>query len=322
MGLIKKPCEIEAKKTISMMVYGQPGMGKTTLALSAPGAVLFDYDGGVNRINAAHQVPTLQVTNWAETTEALAEVAQEPSYKTIVIDTLGKMVGYIEKYIQENDLAENKGKRVWTYPNGALTLKGFGERKNIFKQFLMSVATSGKSVVFVAHEKEDRNGDEIIKRADAGSDGFAGDIFKDLDLVGYVYGIGNERHITFQTNNTHFCKKTGSMLNDYKLPVVVDEKGAAVGTNDFIAKTILTTYVADQTHSNELHNCYNKLVEEIKGKAAEIADADSANDFVEYVKGITHIYDSKVVAGELIKARAAELNLSYDKTAGKYVAGC
>lgn len=319
MGLIKKPNEIEAKKNISMMIYGQPGMGKTTLALSAPGVVLFDYDGGVNRINAAHQVPTLQVTCWEETMEALQEVVADPSYKTIVIDTLGKMVGYIEKYIIANDLATNKGKRVWTYPNGSLTLKGFGERKNIFKNFLMQVMTSGRSVVFVAHEKEEKRDNMVVKRADAGSDGFAADIFKDLDLVGYIYGVGNERHITFQTNDEHFCKKTGSMQNDYVIPVTVDAAGNAAGQNNFIATVVLPTYTADQNRSKMMHTEYDKLVSQIKEKVAQITNVDEVNAFVDEAKQIAHIYDSKVVLGELMQAKLKELNLTWDKEAKKYV---
>ena len=61
MGLIKKSNELTVKTTLSALIYGQPGMGKTTLALSAPNPVLFDYDGGIHRVNAAHRVPTVQL---------------------------------------------------------------------------------------------------------------------------------------------------------------------------------------------------------------------------------------------------------------------
>lgn len=42
MGLIKKPNELQVKKTLSALIYGQPGMGKTTLALSSPHPLLLD----------------------------------------------------------------------------------------------------------------------------------------------------------------------------------------------------------------------------------------------------------------------------------------
>ena len=58
MGLIKKPNELVVKTNLSALIYGQPGMGKTTLALSAPHPLLLDFDGGIHRVNAALRVDT------------------------------------------------------------------------------------------------------------------------------------------------------------------------------------------------------------------------------------------------------------------------
>ena len=66
MGLIKKPNELAVKPTWSALIYGQPGMGKTTLALSAPLPLLLDFDGGVHRVNAAHRVDTVQIAKCIE----------------------------------------------------------------------------------------------------------------------------------------------------------------------------------------------------------------------------------------------------------------
>ena len=54
MALIKKAAELEINSAIKMMIYGQAGMGKTTLALSAPSPLLIDFDGGVKRVNMNH----------------------------------------------------------------------------------------------------------------------------------------------------------------------------------------------------------------------------------------------------------------------------
>ena len=88
MGLIKKPNELTVKNALSALIYGQPGMGKTTLALSSPQPLLLDFDGGVHRVNAAHRVDTVQISKWEEVDEVLTsgEIAE---YKTIVIDTAG-----------------------------------------------------------------------------------------------------------------------------------------------------------------------------------------------------------------------------------------
>ena len=102
MGLIKKPNELTVKNALSALIYGQPGMGKTTLALSSPQPLLLDFDGGVHRVNAAHRVDTVQISKWEEVDEVLTsgEIAE---YKTIVIDTAGKMLSFMDKYIMKNN---------------------------------------------------------------------------------------------------------------------------------------------------------------------------------------------------------------------------
>ena len=152
MGLIKKPNELQVKKTLSALIYGQPGMGKTTLALSAPHPLLLDFDGGVHRVNAAHRVDTVQITKWEE----VDEVMQSPEiadYATFVIDTAGKMLSFMDKYIMQNNPKMRKA-------DGTLSLQGYGVRKNMFINFVNQVSLMGKSVIFVAHEREEKNGEE------------------------------------------------------------------------------------------------------------------------------------------------------------------
>lgn len=139
MGLIKKPNELQTKKTLSVLIYGQPGMGKSTLALSAPNPLLLDFDGGVHRVNAAHRVDTVQISKWEEVDEVLnsPEIAE---YQTIVIDTAGKMLSFMDKYIMQNNQKMKKA-------DGTLSLQGYGVRKNMFINFVNQVSLLGKSVV-------------------------------------------------------------------------------------------------------------------------------------------------------------------------------
>ncbi|MBP2661774.1 MAG: DNA-binding protein, partial [Firmicutes bacterium] len=46
MSLIRNSNELVLPSNIKMMVYGQPGMGKSTYALSTPKPLLFDFDNG------------------------------------------------------------------------------------------------------------------------------------------------------------------------------------------------------------------------------------------------------------------------------------
>lgn len=50
MSLLTQPSELKHNQPISCLIYGQPGTGKTTLALSADKPVLIDLDRGLYNI--------------------------------------------------------------------------------------------------------------------------------------------------------------------------------------------------------------------------------------------------------------------------------
>lgn len=310
MGLIKKPNELSVKPTLSALIYGQPGMGKTTLALSAPLPLLLDFDGGVHRVNAAHRVDTVQITKWEEVDEVLSsdEIA---GYKTFVIDTAGKMLSFMDKYIMQNNPKIKKA-------DGTLSLQGYGVRKNMFINFVNQVTLMGKSVVFVAHEREEKVGDEKQIRPEIGGSS-AGDLIKELDLVGYMEAIGKKRTISFNPCEKFYGKNTCNLPERMEIPVIIDENGNITGNNDFMAKVIeaYSTYQAKQT---ELSNEYEDLLEVIRAQIEEVNDIDSANEVMNSIAGMQHIFDSKLQAGTWLNKRCKELGLKYDKIKKQYVA--
>ena len=97
MTLIRKPAELEIPQKIKALVYGQAGMGKTTLALSSPNPLLLDFDNGIHRVNYGHQKDTVQIHAWNEVLDVLKEDLS--AYDTIVVDTIGKMMDYIITYV-------------------------------------------------------------------------------------------------------------------------------------------------------------------------------------------------------------------------------
>ena len=97
MTLIRKPNEIQIQGKIKMLIYGQPGMGKTTMALSAPDPLLIDCDNGVQRVNPAHISDTVQVSSYNDVLAVLNEDLSP--YKSLVIDTAGKLLDFIAAYV-------------------------------------------------------------------------------------------------------------------------------------------------------------------------------------------------------------------------------
>lgn len=311
MGLIKKPSEIAPKSTISVLVYGEPGIGKTTIACSAPNPVLFDYDGGVQRINGAHQVPTLQPTSWEDTNAAIEEIEREmPEVQTIVIDTAGKMLTFMEDYIK---VKNPKMKQF----DGSLSIKGFGVRKQMFVDFINRLSMMGKNVIFVAHEKEEKRGDEWVKRPEIGGSS-AADLIKELDLVGYMRAIGKQRTIAFNPTENYYAKNTCSLPEIEALPVTVDENGEAVGTNNYFS-LVVDKYNAFQLAKQKKTADYAELMDVIEGMITECKDADTLNEVLGKLGNIEHIYNSKLIAGRMLNKKASELGFKFDKLTKQYV---
>jgi hypothetical protein len=310
--MFKKPSELAYNSTIKALVYGQPGLGKSTLALSTPDPVLFDFDGGIQRVNGAFQCPTLQVQNWTEVLQALQELEKEPNdFKTIVIDTAGKMLDYMSTYIIQQD--NRLGKR-----DGSLTLQGFGARKIMFINFLKRVSMMGKHVIFVAHEREEKDGDIRIVRPEIGGSS-AGDLIKELDLVGYMQAIGNKRTISWTPQEKFYAKNTCNLPPMQEIPVIIDAQGKIIGHNDFMSN-IFENYDNYLKQESNTRKEYDELISEIEGEVACISDAEQANSYVLSMKDKKQIWDSNAHAKSLITDRCKELGLKFNKTTKKYEA--
>ena len=316
MSMFKKPSELQAKPGLVAMIYGQPGSGKSTLACSAPGAVMLDYDGGVNRINGAHQVPTLQIKTWEETGEALKEIKESPEITSVLIDTVGKQLAFMEDYIKRNVTFSKGGNPVEINRDGSLSMKGFGRRKQMFVDFIKEITVLGKNITFIAHDKEDKDGDLRYFRPDAG--GSSGtDLMRELDLVGYMQIIGNQRTITFTPTGAYYAKDTCGMPGIIPVPLLINDNGENVGENNFFCK-VIDSYKRRIKSNLENNKKLDSLKIDIEQNLKYVNDAQSANKYVEWCKGLNHVYNSAAIAKSAISKKAKELGLIFDQITKSY----
>lgn len=303
MSIIRKPHELESVTSIKVLIYGQPGIGKTTLALSAPQPLLIDFDGGVHRIRPEHQSDTVQVKSWAD----MAAIMEEDlsAYRTLVIDTAGKMLDYMSASIIKGD--PKMGRK-----DGQLALQGFGVRKGMFQRFLGQASTLGKHLVFVAHDREERDGDNKIIRPEIGGSS-AGDLIKELDLVGYMEAQGKNRTISFDPCEKFYGKNTCGLDSLVTLPDLSKSR------NLFLS-TVFEQFGKSVEARKEVAAQYVALMEIVRSNVEGITDADTAQDFIEWVAATEHIWDSKLQAGHLLKERVTSLGLQWNKTTKRYEA--
>ncbi|MBP1638949.1 MAG: hypothetical protein H6Q17_532 [Bacteroidetes bacterium] len=302
MSLIRKPYELDVQTKLKMLVYGQAGAGKTTLALSAPKPLLLDFDGGVHRVNYGHQTETVQIKRWEDCEDVFKEDLS--AFESLVIDTGGKMLDFMADYIIRKNSKMGK-------LNGALTLQGFGERKGMFRQFCKQVMLMDKHLIFVAHRDTQKN-DESIRYVPLFGGSSYDDLVTDLDLVGYLETVGRKRTITFDPTDRNDGKNTCNLPSTMELPIVVDEDGKAYA-NTFLQKHVIAPYITNLEKRKKVGAAYNKVIEELKEAINLITDEVSANDFISRIDAYKHVGNSKAVAGQLVARKAAELKLKLNK---------
>ncbi len=304
MSKITKPSELKVQKTIKVLVYGQPGLGKSTFGLSAPSPLLLDFDGGVHRVAPQHQGDTVQIESWEDVIEVLTE--DLTSYKSLLIDTAGKMLDYMANYLIRKDPKLGKA-------DGSLTLQGYGARKHMFINFLKQVDLLGKHLVFIAHDKEEKDGEQKIIRPEIGGSS-SGDLVKELDLVGYMEAIGQKRTISFDPCEKFYGKNTCHLQSRIDLPILKE------GVANNLLNTIFTNYQKHIESRKEVAVQYQNVMTAINENLDLVTDASTANEFVDWVTGIEHVWDSKLQAGKLFKEKQKQLKLVLNPTTEKYEA--
>lgn len=306
MALIRKPSQLKVQTFIKALFYGQPGIGKSTLGLSAPAPLLLDFDGGVHRINVLHLKDTVQIEKWQDVLDLLDNEDLAP-YKTLVIDTAGKMVDYMSQYIMERDPRMKMS-------DGSLSLKGYGARKVMFQNFFKRVSMLGKHVVMVAHEREEKDGDTRYVRPEIGGSS-GNDLMKELDLVGYMEAKGNKRTISFDATEKYYGKNTCNLPALIEIPVLKDAKIA----NEFLVG-IFDQYQNMISQKLEMMQVYNHIMDEVDIMLAPVESISNMNEVLETCKTITHIWDSKFQVATKISLKAKELNFNFNRQTGLYEA--
>lgn len=303
MGLIKKSNELVIPQTVKMMIYGQAGMGKTTVALSAPKPLLLDFDNGVKRVNLAHleNVDIVQVDNWKEIQQLLQQdQADLAIYQTIVVDTIGKMMDYIITYCCGTRQPQ---------------IKDWGRINQEFTWFTRALSSLNKHIVFVAHRDSRKEGDETVFIPSLREKSY-NSIVTELDLLGYLEmkserGV-QSRTITFDPTSRNDGKNTCNLPSVMQVPTILDSKAEPIAPNTFITEKVINPYLTMLDVKAEERRKYDELIDAITEDINNITDAQSANDFAGRIKEYKHIGSSMAKARSLFGAKVKELGLVYD----------
>lgn len=304
MTLIKKPTErTQSKINLKGLIYGQPGVGKTSIALSAPSPLLIDFDNGLRRVAKQYQTDSVEIKSYQNLLDILTK-ENITNYETIIIDTLGKLVDKIGDWLAESNPKIKQG-------DGQLSMKGWGSVKNEFQRLLKLLEGKNKSVIFTAHEKEEKVDDKIIKRPDvAGSSGK--DIVKELDFMGYMSIKNGKRVLDLEPNEFYYAK------NSLELRSCLEY--IQNGTNNFLSDKIFDAYRKKLEKDNEVAKDYDILIKDIETKISNITNVEQLNLYKLSILN-THdkIWSSYEKEKYLLNEKAKELNCEFDKIKKEFV---
>lgn len=298
MTLIKKPSELTNKPRLKGLIYGQPGVGKTTVALSAPSPILIDFDKGLHRVSKRHQVDSVQIESYQDLLDILTK-EDISAYQTIVIDTAGKMVIRIGEWLIKNNPKLGQS-------DGTLSQKGWGTVKAKLQDLLKILDAKNKSVIFIAHEKEEKKEDRILKRIDI-SGSSSKDIVQELDFMGYMSVVGGKRTIDFSPQDDLLTKNSLNLDHFLEFPSIS-------GKNDFLTKAIFETYSQKTIQDNKLREDYDILTSRLDNRISQLASKDEINEYLANELGKLHkIWSSDIYEKNSLIKQGKKFNLVFNK---------
>ena len=207
-------------ETLNVVLYGKPGTGKTTLALTASKPLLLDFDNGAHRAAGRVGKSGVDVESWADIEEMTAE--DVAPFDTIIIDTVGTALDSIAADI----LARDPKMGVGGY---SLSLQGYGMLKGRFRDWLSRMRRMGKHVVMLAHtvEEQRKDGDNVERIEAAGSS--KQEVYRVAELYGDI-DVNEKGHriLSFDMTTTKLGKNCGIPPQAISLPDRVPDTLATI----------------------------------------------------------------------------------------------
>lgn len=203
--------EILPDRPLVGLVWGEQGIGKTTLANTAGRAIVWDSEQGGAR---AQTRGTLTITGtWPEVKEAIRtgwfEEQRSLGYDLFICDTADSVLGLMLADIEDR-LKTRDGRQL------------YGQLKKEFDLYIIQTLRNhlGFNLLFVAHEKaeEKRPNQEHGRFKPDITGGSYSIITRASDYIGYLYAGPKGRVLSFDSSSVSFVAKNSIGLADQTIP--------------------------------------------------------------------------------------------------------
>ena len=294
MAIIRKS-DVFPKRPVIIVIYGTPGVGKTSLFNTSKNPILLDCDRGADR--AINRQDTIVATNWKEVLQDEGEIK---NYSTLGIDTAKAVLDdFLMTYVVDNDYKLKTNK-----------LKAYGAIGDEFKMFINRRRNEGIDIVVIAHAKEDKDGDNIKLSPDV--TGQSKDLLLRIaDQVGFLTMVNNKRTITFEPTDKTIGK------NVAKLPTMEIPNETDPTFPTFMAEIIEKVKESIQRQTEEQKEALEKI-RELSAAIATMETPEQAQAISDEIQTLTKMQQAGIK--KQFKEKLDELKIKYDKNTNTFIA--
>lgn len=278
------------ERPVVIVLYGEPGIGKTSLFNTAQNPLLLDFDRGVDR--SINRQDTLLVSKW-EDVLAEEKAGTFADYDTIGIDTAkAALDDFLMAYVIKQD-----------YKNAKNKLAAYGAIGDEFKVFVSNRRSENADLVIIAHAKDEKEGDILKKIPDVTGQSY-NLLLRIADQVGYMKTVNNKRTIQFEPTDTTIGK------NVARLPLIEIPDESSQDFNHFMSSLIIAVKDAIRSMSEAQKEALDKMhayQQEVQG----CEDPDELTELLAVAKELPPSYRS--VIEKLIIDRSKALGFVVNK---------
>lgn len=285
---------------LCMIIYGLPGVGKTTLAASAPKPIVIDCDRGMKKVNPEYRCDISNASSYKDLLEDVKNLGNE--YETIVIDTGGSLIELMKEWAMDTEPTATK-------KNGGFSLPGYGFVKSEFLR-LSAELRKKYNTIFIFHAAKEKQEEEFFY--DLIVEGAAKTlVWQPADLGAYFFIQNGKRYMGFSPTANYSAKSA------YGISGIVEVPELSGGEpNVFLTKLFEKVRANIKSETEAIapkHTAYESAMSYGRELVAAINHAADVEPCLEAISNIEHALSSEKEIKALLKERLKELGITYNK---------